>query len=268
MPNDASRPVKTVIICCLEHKSINWLQTAHKPGQARKGSYYWSSNLDLLPACAKADPGIWKGKRLIITYCKLQSEIIIFTWHSHVFWVNLLPLIMQWQRMHFSYVWLRKTGTNNWFFHQTCLDSNLNSLKSEEKKGETWDWFVRLLTSGQAQGSGTLLSLFLHTLSTLRDFRQCMTAVGRLVRRFSDTSSSCSLRRPIQFVPDKHKRSTKDTFQSLQNSLYLLLLEIILHRAKRWMNFVRFSDILGNKNSQEHQIKLIIWWKLVKYWSK
>lgn len=84
MPNDASRPVKTVIICCLEHRSINWLQTAHKPGQARKGSYYWSSNLDLLPACAKADPGIWKGKRLIITYCKLQSEIIIFTWHSRV----------------------------------------------------------------------------------------------------------------------------------------------------------------------------------------
>lgn len=57
-------------------------------------------------------------------------------------------------------------------------------------------------TSGQAQGSGTLLSRFLHTLRTLRDFRQCMTAVDRPLRQLSDTSSSCSLRRPIQLVPE------------------------------------------------------------------
>lgn len=58
-------------------------------------------------------------------------------------------------------------------------------------------------TSGQAQGSGTLLSRFLHTLRTLRDFRQCMTAVDRPLRQLSDTSSSCSLRRPIQLVPEE-----------------------------------------------------------------
>lgn len=47
---------------CLEHKSINWLQTADKLEQARKGSNYWSSNPDLLPACVRADLGTWKGK--------------------------------------------------------------------------------------------------------------------------------------------------------------------------------------------------------------
>lgn len=72
------------------------------------------------------------------------------------------------------------------------------------------EWFP---TSGQAQGSGKVLSLFLHTLRKLRDFRQCMTAVGRLVRRLSDTSSSSTLRRPIQFVAGikEHQSNLKQT---------------------------------------------------------
>lgn len=68
---------------------------------------------------------------------------------------------------------------------------------SEKQKSKISVWCS---TSGQAQGSGKVLSLFLHTLRKLRDFRQCMTEVGRLVRRLSDTSSSSNLRRPIQFV--------------------------------------------------------------------
>ncbi len=56
-------------------------------------------------------------------------------------------------------------------------------------------------TRGQAQGSGKLLSLFLLMFRELRAFRQCRTEEGSSVRPLSDTSSSCSLRRPIQFVP-------------------------------------------------------------------
>lgn len=62
---------------------------------------------------------------------------------------------------------------------------------------------VWVVTSGQAQGSGKLLSLFLHTLRTLSDFKQCMTGEGRLLRQLSDTSSSSSLRRPIQLVSER-----------------------------------------------------------------
>lgn len=61
-------------------------------------------------------------------------------------------------------------------------------------------FFALVLTSGQAQGSGKVLSWFLLTLRKLRDFKQCMTVVGKLLRRLSGTSSSSSLRRPIQLV--------------------------------------------------------------------
>lgn len=67
-----------------------------------------------------------------------------------------------------------------------------------------------LFTSGQAQGSGKVLSLFLLTLRSLRDFKQCMTAVGRLVRQLSDTSSSSSLRRPIQLVAVREELNNTD----------------------------------------------------------
>lgn len=156
----------------------------------------------------KGRSGDLKRKRLI-TYCKLQKLYLLF---NHI--VFSQPLIKQWKTIYFSYVWLRKTGTNIWFFYQTCFDS-------KKEKSALWKC-IRLLTSGQAQGLGTLLSLFLQRLRTLRDLRQCMMAVGRLLRQFSDTSSSCSFRRPIQFVPEKHKQSRMDTYQSLQNTLDIL----------------------------------------------
>ena len=64
-------------------------------------------------------------------------------------------------------------------------------------------------TRGQAQGSGKRPSLFLLMLRLLRVLKQCSTEEGRSVRQLSDTSSSCSLRSPIQLVPER-ERGTRE----------------------------------------------------------
>lgn len=180
---------------------------------------------------------MWKGRsgdlkrKRLITYCKLQKLYLLF---SHTCFQSTFDQTME-NNLFFLYflsiVWLRKTGTNIWFIYQTCFDS-------KKEKSALWKC-IRLLTSGQAQGLGTLLSLFLQRLRTLRDLRQCMMAVGRLLSQFSDTSSSCSFRRPIQFVPEKHKQSRMDTYQSLQNTLDILFGTLFCNFLKKeWLFYL------------------------------
>ena len=58
----------------------------------------------------------------------------------------------------------------------------------------------KLLTKGQAQASGNAFRLFLETFRQLSDLKEWRKSAGSSVSLLSETSSSCSFRKPIQFV--------------------------------------------------------------------